>query len=209
LVIQQTMAVFSQNMVAGFNEKNKNACNSFHHTFQPFIRERVIDLVGESSDVDDLVQITFIKIFRSEARFETLRNIQRFVEKVCDRTCLDHLKQRKLRRSKAPLFAFYHEQNEQMKENRLVLGKVILLKYLALEILPPQSRQIISLSYVDGLKNKAIAEKLGIAEKTVENHKTIAIKKLKLEIEKRGGPDVSFWLMIFPGLAADLLHIKS
>ena len=164
---------------------------------------------GSSSDAEDLVQIIFMKIFEANGRFETLRNIQNFVDRVCVTTCKDYLKKRKTRQSKIPLFAFYQNQNDHTSENASVLRIVILVKYLAIEILPPQSRQIILLSYVEGLKNKAIAEKLGITEKTVENHKTIALKKLKMEIEKRGGPGAYLWLIFFPTLVADLLLIKS
>ncbi|RVU00708.1 RNA polymerase sigma-70 factor [Mucilaginibacter limnophilus] len=48
--------------------------------------------------------------------------------------------------------------------------------------LPAKARLIFELSRNEQLSNREIAEKLGIAEKTVENQMTIALKKLKISL---------------------------
>ena len=49
----------------------------------------------------------------------------------------------------------------------------------AIDSLPPQCRRILKMSKFQNLKYKEIAEKLGIAEKTVENHIVSAFKQLR------------------------------
>ena len=39
------------------------------------------------------------------------------------------------------------------------------------------------MSKIDGLKNREIAEKLNISEKTVERHMSIALRKLRDELD--------------------------
>ena len=52
----------------------------------------------------------------------------------------------------------------------------------AVDALPGKGREIFMLSKVDGLKNREIAEQLGISLKTVEAQMTIAIKRLRKEL---------------------------
>ena len=50
-------------------------------------------------------------------------------------------------------------------------------------ILPEKCREVFVLSKIEGLKNREIAEKLNISEKTVERHMSIALSKLREELD--------------------------
>ena len=52
----------------------------------------------------------------------------------------------------------------------------------AMAVLPKKCREVFVLSKIEGLKNREIAEKLGISEKTVERHMSIALSKLREEL---------------------------
>ena len=53
----------------------------------------------------------------------------------------------------------------------------------AIAILPEKCREVFVLSKIEGLKNREIAEKLNISEKTVERHMSIALSKLREELD--------------------------
>ncbi|SDZ90759.1 RNA polymerase sigma-70 factor, ECF subfamily [Chitinophaga terrae (ex Kim and Jung 2007)] len=53
------------------------------------------------------------------------------------------------------------------------------------ETLPQRAREIFQLSRVQHLSNKEIAAQMGISEKTVENQITIALKKLRSDLNKK------------------------
>lgn len=53
----------------------------------------------------------------------------------------------------------------------------------AIALLPEKCREVFVLSKIEGLKNREIAEKLNISEKTVERHMTIALSKLREELD--------------------------
>lgn len=50
------------------------------------------------------------------------------------------------------------------------------------DALPERCREVFILSKVEGLKNREIADRLGISLKTVEAQMTIAIKRLRKEL---------------------------
>ncbi|SMC46762.1 RNA polymerase sigma-70 factor [Pedobacter africanus] len=58
--------------------------------------------------------------------------------------------------------------------------------------LPERCREVFELSRHENLNNKEIALKLGISEKTVENHLTVALKKLRKKMN-----DLNVWSIIF------------
>ena len=53
----------------------------------------------------------------------------------------------------------------------------------AIDMLPAQCKQVFNLSRFEEMKNKEVAEKLGISVKAVEAHITKALKKLRLELK--------------------------
>jgi RNA polymerase sigma-70 factor (family 1) len=53
----------------------------------------------------------------------------------------------------------------------------------AVSHLPDKCRQVFQLSRNENLSNREIALRLGISEKTVENQMTIALRKIRMEVE--------------------------
>ncbi len=56
----------------------------------------------------------------------------------------------------------------------------------AILLLPPKCKEVFLLSRESGMKNKQIAETLGISVKAVEKHITKAIKQIRLALEEKG-----------------------
>lgn len=76
------------------------------------------------------------------------------------------------------------QMEESHDENLLELKefKAMLAGFTA--DLPGRCREVFHLSRNEHFSNKEIASKLGISEKTVEMHITIALKRLRLQIDK-------------------------
>ena len=60
--------------------------------------------------------------------------------------------------------------------------KMIARIHQSIALMPDKCREVFYLSRFEGLNHKQIAEKLGISTKTVENHITKAMKKLKADL---------------------------
>lgn len=68
------------------------------------------------------------------------------------------------------------------------------LLYSAIEELPEKARIVFEMSFIEGLKNVEIAEKLGLSDSSVKKYKATALDFLRKKLEP------SLFLFLFSGL---------
>lgn len=68
--------------------------------------------------------------------------------------------------------------------------------YAAIESLPPRYREVLRLSYHDGLKNAEIAERLGVAEITVKKWKAGILVMLREQLGEITPPDCVLYSLL-------------
>lgn len=94
--------------------------------------------------------------------------------------------------SNEQLISSLSESGEFMENNEL---RAIINS--AIEKLPEKSRQIYQLAWEENLSHKEIAEQLGIAPKTVENHVGIALRKLRESLKPYYKQIFMLWVIQF------------
>lgn len=79
---------------------------------------------------------------------------------------------------------FYFSTVVQSPEAEMELWRSDIKEALdqALKLLPERCREVFELSKLSGLKNREIADKLAISEKTVERHMSLALSFLRKEL---------------------------
>jgi RNA polymerase sigma factor (sigma-70 family) len=138
-------------------------------------------------DVDDVVQESYLRIWRARAR-EPIQSAKAFLFKVARGVALNFL--RKNRNAPfEPLGDFAAERvldhGLTVRETATVQERIDLLAD-ALMALPPRCREIILLHKVEGLPQKEVAARLGVAERTVESQVRIGVKKCFEYLQRRG-----------------------
>jgi RNA polymerase sigma factor (sigma-70 family) len=136
-------------------------------------------IVHHTQETEDIVIITFRKLFERHTNFQTLGQVQAWLFLTARNNCIDVLRGRKHR-----LLKFEKAGDiEQSVENQYINDEldVLLLNRLLqlIEELPKQSRQVIKLRYLDGLKYKDIGLQLDISPRTVENILRFALDRLR------------------------------
>jgi RNA polymerase sigma-70 factor (family 1) len=76
--------------------------------------------------------------------------------------------------------------------NKLIKAEVLGEIYQALETLPESCKRISCMSYLEGMKNKEIAEELGISINTVKTQKQRALQLLRLRLSPQ-----TFLILVF------------
>lgn len=146
-------------------------------------------LVGES-EAEDVVQQVFVDLW---VRRETLRfgdKTKALLYKAVYTRCLNVLSHRKVRNSYDQALAQVNRLRAEYYGSHLETHPVMENEELREELdhaiaqLPEKCRQVFTLSYLHGLKNKEIAQLLGLSPRTVENHISKALKILRERLRR-------------------------
>ena len=173
----------SYQILAGFNKKDPTFIATVWNLYSPFVLSIISTLTNGSPDARDLTSETLEKLLGYTKTFESMEKIRSFLLTVAKNNCKDYLNRQKLRDSIEDEFGKRYQDIEPedmiAAETTAYLRKNI---YDSIEDLPPKCKDIFMLWFTNGLKNREIAERLGISEKTVEKQKTKAFRILRIDI---------------------------
>jgi RNA polymerase sigma-70 factor, ECF subfamily len=129
----------------------------------------------------DIVQDTFIKFWNDREKLNIQYSIRSYLFISVKNRCFDILR-KKDRNIKIQEISEAYDIPEESFDT-YVFSELENLFIGSLEKLPERCREVFELSRLHGLKNKEIASKLNISEKTVENQITKALHVLKNELK--------------------------
>jgi RNA polymerase sigma-70 factor (ECF subfamily) len=144
-----------------------------------------LHLLRDAGLAEDLVQETFVRLWRSAARYDPGRaSVRTFVFTLARRAAVDLWRRRGI-----PVPAVLDEP-EQADEAGVAEYEQLLLRLAlgeALEGLSPAHREVIELQYRSDLTQAQVAERLGIPLGTVKTRTMHALRALHRILEQRDG----------------------
>jgi RNA polymerase sigma-70 factor (ECF subfamily) len=132
-------------------------------------------------EAKDLVQDVFVKFWNDREKTDIRFSMRSYLFVSVKNRCLDLLR-RKNRNLKVQEITNEHDVTGASFDT-YVLSELEALFNKSLEKLPERCREVFELSRFHGLKNREIAAKLNLSEKTVENQVTKALHILKEELK--------------------------
>lgn len=141
--------------------------------------QKIITLPDQ--EARDLVQDVFVKFWNDRENSTIRFSIRSYLFTSVKNRCIDHLR-KKERNIKVQEITNEEAFTDELFES-FVFSELEALFNKSLEKLPDRCREVFELSRFQGLKNREIAVKLGISEKTVENQMTKALHILKTELK--------------------------
>jgi len=137
--------------------------------------------LGDRQLAEELVQETFVRLWRSAGSFDPGRGtVTAFVFTMARRIAIDLWR----RPSSRPFEPEPADTAAPGDESDAVLTAVAVNEAMA--TLSPQHREVLELSYRGDLKQADIAEVLGIPLGTVKTRSYYALRALKLALQERG-----------------------
>jgi RNA polymerase sigma-70 factor (ECF subfamily) len=149
-----------------------------------------IRLIGDE-EAEDLIQDVFVELWMKKDTMTMDNGIQSYLYKAVYTRALNVLKHRSVKDRHAATteeidrkrMEYYlpYEQNETIKriEDRELRAKI----REAIDQLPGKCKAVFKLSYLHDMKNKEIADTLGISLRTVEAHIYKALRMLRASLE--------------------------
>lgn len=161
--------------------------NIFNQYFQPLCHLS-IQYLGDENEAKGVVQDAFMKLWEIRHELNSDSNLQNFLFTLVKNNCLNILKRRQIllkhhEKIRWMEMNYQYESLARMGDDYLEFNELKEKIDLAIRNLPEHCRVVFEMSRFEELKNREIAEKLDISQKTVEAHLTKALKILRNELK--------------------------
>ena len=169
-------------IVGGFNRKEDWAITLIWKSNDALVNKLVSRLMGQTPFNQDLVADVFDILLHHPGHFKSLNDISRFLNNTAINVCRGELKKRQMQeKHEGRLMYHYHSMEEDDIEIAEAMAHQQMLLRLRIARIPGKSGQVFHMQFIQQLSDTEIAQQLGIAEKTVSNHLSAAIKFLKMD----------------------------
>ena len=143
-------------------------------------------VVSDEQTADDVVQEVFIHVWNKREELNITSTIEGYLVKSTVNRALNYIeKNKKMVKVEIQDHLEMDHALHHLKESNYDQEILQKLVEACLDNLPPKCKAIFVLSRFEGMKNKEIAEHLGVSIKTVENQMTIALSKLNSDLKPK------------------------
>ena len=135
-----------------------------------YLRGRVPD-----ADIDDVVQVVFVEVWRFRSRFDPSRSLEAWVLTIARRRAIDHLRSR--RRDTVPLEDALSMAGPDGRDTASQVERSQDMK-VALARLPDLQREAIEMAYYADLTQREIAQRLDVPLGTIKARTARGLRRL-------------------------------
>jgi RNA polymerase sigma-70 factor (family 1) len=149
------------------------------HLFHPALCFFARKWVNDMSIAQDIVTEVFLKLWQKQADFDTLYSVKAFLYISTRNACINHNQQAQYQsRVKANIRQFSNEV-ESDGVNEIIHAEVLQEVYSIVKELPTKCREVMMLSYSEGMDCHEIARKMSVSVNTVRNQKTRGVHLIR------------------------------
>lgn len=152
---------------------------NMYRTHYKMLRNAADNIIGDTDAAHDVVQEVFVKLLNKGDDVTLILNQKAYLFRSVINASITYLENNKNKTRLGELKI----ESSGTTDSKMLTKELELKIQNALDGLPPKCKAIFVLSRFEGLKNKEIAEQLGLSLKTVENQMGIALKKMKDDLK--------------------------
>ena len=155
---------------------SRQAFQQVFSVFYPKVHAFALGFIKNEADADDIAQMVFINLWTKREKLQGVENLDGYIYTVAKHTVLNFIASRRVTIDidsiAEPITAASPQEQIEASDMKLLIDMIV-------ANMPPQRQTIYRMSREQGLNNDAIAEKLGLQKKTVENHLNLALGDIR------------------------------
>lgn len=171
-------------LIAACIQEDKQAQRTLFRREYPRVHATVYRILGNTRDVDDLVQETFIAVFRALPTFRGDARLSTWIDRIAVRSVFHHLRTKKTT-STIALDAIAEIDGGGRVDEQAHARDGLRRLYAALAKLTPEARTAYALYSIDGRSINEVAEITGSTKITAKTR----IWRARREVERRAAAD--------------------
>lgn len=151
--------------------------------YYPVILNFARKLVVDDGAAEDIAAETFIKLWQNRQNLTTAQSMKAFLFITSKNSCLNELRSSKRAAIRNATFASSVEIATPLIEEALIESEAMAVIVQASTFLPDRMKQVFELSFLEGLSNHEIAQRLNLSTNTVRNQKNRAVEQIKQRVK--------------------------
>ncbi|MDG9707326.1 RNA polymerase sigma factor [Streptomyces sp. DH10] len=160
-------------------DADRRAFEELYRRYAPWLRARLRGRCADLGVVDDVVQETFLAVWRGKARYREEGDVAGWLWRIGSRRLVDALRGDGARGRLRQALARLRHRDEVSAEERVLAGVEHGDLAGALVRLSPELRAVLQATVIDGLTTREAAVLLGIPPGTVKTRAMRARKQLR------------------------------
>ncbi len=149
-------------------------------------------IIKDEAGAEDIVQEVFIDFWKKHTEGIVALKTERYLVRAIKYKCIDHMRKQTVHRNYVNATA---QSSASKPFHETEAGPEVDLQQaiqLAIDQLPPKTKEVFVLSKINKLSYREIALKMSISEKTVENQMARAFRQLRSTLREYE----FFWMLI-------------
>jgi RNA polymerase sigma-70 factor (ECF subfamily) len=171
-------------LIKGCIDRDRKAEYELYKLTYSYLMSICIRYTRNEDKAKEVLNMGFLKIITNLDKYKPEVPFKAWIRKVMINTLINEYKKEKIHYSNVQYVEDYHETDKYASINDAITKIDAEQIYSFIAQLPPASRQVFNLYFVDGFKHKEIAELLDITEGTSKWHLNSAREKLKELLKK-------------------------
>jgi RNA polymerase sigma-70 factor (ECF subfamily) len=171
-----------QQLVAQLREGNATAYTQLFDRFQPLLYVYARKIIKDKDEAADVVQEVFLYLWDKRNNIEFDGPILSYLYSAVRYKFFNLLDKKKVRQDYAESLKKFMQEGSPQTDHLLREREMMRTIEEQIGLLPPKLKLIYELSRKANMTTAQIAELTGVAEKTVQNQVSLAIKQLKMKL---------------------------
>lgn len=162
------------------NERSRNeAFSLLVQKYQQKVYWHIRRMVIDHDDADDLVQDTFVKVWKYLGNFRNDSQLYTWIYRIASNECITFLNKKK-QKNNISIDEMPYDLSDTLAESSQISGDKVQMKLQqALLTLPEKQRLVFNMKYYEDMKYEEISEVLGTSVGALKASFHIAVKKIE------------------------------
>ena len=178
---------FFKQLIDEIKNDNESSFKIFFNYYFPRFLRIAHFYVNNNEVAEEIVMDVFAKLWKNRKKLQEVDNCNNYAYTLIKNQSLNYLKKNKISLESLNEYSS-SKMIEYIEPEKLYLGKELVAELeKVVRILPPRCQLIYRMVREDELKYREVAEILNISKKAVENQLLIAMKRIRVVLERYMG----------------------